>query len=167
MSDIPATPKPLGRKTRILLAVSLALNLAIVGVMAGGMLRGRLHGGSMQMGQDLGFGVIAEALRPEDRRALRQALIAHAPDLRDAQQNKLKDAANLLATLRSVPFDPQSLNAALVTQQDRLAAQLSIGRDVLASYLGSLSDEERLAFAERLEKGLRKKGGHENDKPKD
>ena len=78
-----AVVKAPGRAVRIALAVSVALNLAVVGVVAGAALK---HGGSgHEMERDSGFGPFSEALSREDRRALRGQILQRAPELRSVR----------------------------------------------------------------------------------
>jgi uncharacterized membrane protein len=159
------TPKSTTRRgIKIVLALSLAVNLAIAGVIFGGMMKGGFRGHGAEMGRDLGFGVFAQALRPEDRKALRRALIARAPELRDAAMNAQQDVQALLVALRNVPFDPVQMQTAMDAQQERLSTQLLIGKEVLVAYLAALNDQERSLFAQRLAAELDAPRGGGKDK---
>ena len=84
-SPPPAAPAPTGASVRglkIALAVSVALNLAVAGVVVGAWMK---DGPSRGMPRDLSFGPFSEALGPEDRRALRKALAERAPGFREAR----------------------------------------------------------------------------------
>lgn len=146
------SPAPSRRGLKIALAVSVALNLAVLGVVAGAVLRG----GPMrdQMVRDLGFGPFAEALTDTDRVALRRAFMQHSPGLRDLRETMRQDMANVLAALRAAPFDPAALQSALAAQEERLTGQLRLGQELLADRIGAMTEAERLAFADRLEMSL-------------
>lgn len=169
MSDLTPSPaaaaKP-SRKLRIALAVSLALNLAVIGMVAGAMLR-EGHDFRRSMPRDLGFGPFAEALRPEDRKALRDGLIARAPEIRDARRQMRADTQALLGVLRADPFDPAGLHGLMEAQHNRLSTQLKLGQELLEDFLAAMPPEERRAFVERLEAGLRHGGGADGGKTKD
>jgi uncharacterized membrane protein len=138
-----------GRRVKIALALSLALNLVIAGVVGGAMLRdGPPKGG----GRDFGLGPLSEALSREDRKALRQAFVERHPDIRGERREMQADFAALVVALRADPFDPAALDAALGAIAARNQALLDTGRDLVAERLKAMSQEERAAFAERLEK---------------
>jgi uncharacterized membrane protein len=151
----PAQPTPVQQRTRgwikILLAVSLALNLAVAGMAIGAFLR---NGGPPQGRDDMGLGPLADALAPADRRALRKAFIDHFPDLRKGREALRADFDALLAALRAEPFDPVALDAALTVIATRNTERLDSGRDIIADYLKTMPDAARAAFADRLEKAL-------------
>lgn len=152
----PAVPKKPGKGMRILLAVSLGLNLAVAGFVIGDIAQGGLHGGRDQMVRDLGFGPYSEALSPEERRDLRKNLFERAPEIRDARKQARQDIAGFLEVLRATPFDPAALEGAMGAQQARLSRQLALGQEALRDLLVKMTDAQRLDFANRLERGLRR-----------
>ena len=118
MSETAVVKAP-GRAVRIALAVSVALNLAVIGVVAGAALK---HGGSgHEMERDIGFGPFSEALSREDRRALRGQILQRAPELRSVRKDMQADTQSLLAVLRAEPFDAAGLAAVMETQRARMA----------------------------------------------
>lgn len=149
----PVRPTRSGRGLRWALGISLALNLAVVGMVAGAMLR---DGPGMRgaMVRDLGFGPFTEALSREDRRALRQALFERAPEIRQARQQRQEDLQALVAILRAEPFDAAALAAAMAEQEARMVGQLRLGQTVLQERIAAMTPEARRGFAERLEDGL-------------
>lgn len=148
------TVKP-GRSMRIALAVSVALNLAVVGVIVGAAFQkdGGPGGGNVR---DLGFGPYTEALSREDRAALRSAFLAKNPDLRAARDSMRDDINEVLAALRADPFEPSRLQAALGAQTERMSGQLVTGQQLMSDFFVQMSTEARLGFADRLEAGLRR-----------
>lgn len=151
-TETPKVPKAAtaSRAMRLLLAVSLAANLAIVGFVVGHALDGGGPDGRRGMPGDMAFGPFTEALGDHDRRALRDALFARAPDMRDARQRMSQDLAGLVAALRAEPFDPAALDAALAAQSHRMAANLDMAQGVLRDFLVAMTPEARIAFAARL-----------------
>lgn len=151
----PTEPKGGSRGIRIALAISVALNLAVAGLAVGAWLK---EGPPRdRMARDLSFGPFSEALSQEDRRALRKAFLDRAPGFREARAAAREEFAALLAALRTSPFDPAALEAALEAVETRMASRLDLGRDLIAARLMQMSDAERSAFADRLEKGLRRR----------
>jgi uncharacterized membrane protein len=151
----PPAPEAGGsRWIKIALAVSLALNLAVAGLAAGAWLREGRDGG---MSRDMSFGPFTEALNDADRRELRRALGDRAPGFREARREMRADLEQLLATLRAVPFDPAAAEAALATIATRASDRLDLGRELMAGRILAMSDAERQAFADRLERGLKRR----------
>ena len=160
----PATP---GRGLKIALAVSVALNLAVVGLV-GGMI---LHGGPGMRGdmmvRDMGFGPFDGALLPEDRDALRKQIQGRFGDIRAARQQMQADGVAILAAMRAEPFDPAALSAALDAQAEHLGARLEFGSTMIRDYLLALPDQARREFADRLEQRMRNGRDGERDKDGD
>lgn len=155
----PDTPPPAavsssGRGLKIALAVSIALNLAVAGVIAGAWLR---EGPGKGMPRDLSFGPFSEALSGEDRRALRKALIDRAPAFRETRAEAQAEFMALLAALRATPFDPAAVQTALSAIEARNAGRLELGRSLIEARITQMSEADRLAFADRLENGLRRR----------
>ena len=148
-APVAATPKAL----RWVLVASLALNFAVGGVMLGNVLRGGPGGRDMM--RDMGFGPYDAALRPQDRDTLRAALRHKSSDLKATRAIAGADLLGVVTSLRATPFDPAALGAAMTAQQDHLAARMQFGTDAMRDFLISLSPQERLAFADRLEERLR------------
>lgn len=161
-TSLPKPAKP-SRGLRIALAVSVALNLAVVGVVAGAMLRDG-HGGRAAMVRDLGFGPFAEALRFEDRMALRDALFARAPDIRESRRQMRADMQALLDLLRANDLDGDQLRSLMDSQHNRMTGQLKLGQELLQDFLIAMPTAERHAFADRLEAGMRHHGDKDEDR---
>lgn len=149
-----AAGKPRGnRRLKIALALSLAFNLCIIGVICGVMLRD----GPPRGGRDFGLGPLSEALSHEDRRALRKAFVARHPDIRDAKRQMRAEFDAVVAALRADPFDPAALDGALAAIAARNQSLLDTGRELVAERLKAMTAEERAAFADRLEKRVGQK----------
>lgn len=150
----PTAPRAPGRGLRIALAVSVALNLAVVGVVAGALWRMDGDGRPPSAVRDLGFGPFAGALTDEDRRELRRAFLGRAPDLRETRTAMRQDMAAVLAALRADPFSTDGLRAALDRATARTVDRLALGQDLIFDRISAMSPEARRAFADRLEQGL-------------
>lgn len=146
----PSSP----RWMRITLGLSLALNLAVLGVVGGALLRDHDRGPRPAQVRDLGFGPFSDALSPEDSKALREAFLAVGPDFRAARRDMRNDLAQVLATLRADPFEPDAFRTVLERQSTRGAEMLELGQTLLAERVALMSAEARRAFADRLEASL-------------
>lgn len=157
--------QPIRRSLRWLLIGSLALNLLVLGVAAGALIRGPGgFGGSHRV--DLQLGRIVAALAPEDRQAIRTYLRDHA-ELRDHQPRRNRDAMlrDMLAVLRADSFAPEMLQDVLRVQRDRGMAVQSAAQDALIARIALMSPQQRSAFADRLEAeiGGRQDAGGDGD----
>ena len=149
MTDLPAKPAT-GRGVRIALAISVALNLAVVGIVGGALLRPDGPRGYASP-RDLGFGVFTAALTPENRADLRRRLIRAAPEMIGERRGMRQDMQAILTALRADPFDAARLDTALQAQLARLQSRLDVGQNLLRDFLVALPAADRLAFADRLE----------------
>lgn len=145
------------RFTRILLVTSLALNLAVVGLVGGIALKGWRDGPRLSSVRELGFGFFTSALEEEDRRALRQAFLAQAPDMRAARQAMGQDLVGLLEVIRADSFDPTAFEAVLARGAVRADERRELGVRLIADHLTGMSEQARAAFADRLEEGARRR----------
>jgi len=140
---------------KVALAVSLTLNLLVVGFLAGTVAR---HGGAGP-GTAPALNAFGRpymvALSKEDRQSLRQLLRAGGA-LPDRRQRR--DAgAEVLAQLRAQPFDIAALEEAVRQQAD---ISLSVQRRVQAAWLQTVSemtDAQRQTYADDVEELLRRR----------
>lgn len=149
-----------GRGLRIALAVSLALNLLFVGIVAGAILKGGMPH-RIESARDLGFGPFSMALTPADRAALRQNFLSRGKDMREMRG----DAEALLIVLRAEPFDAAALRAQMARAVGRINERVALGQELLADHLAQMSPDERRAFADRFEQSLRKGRDHHFGQP--
>lgn len=162
-----ATPGPgsgAPRWMKLLLGLSLAANLAVAGIVAGAILKDGPPRRDM-MARDLGFGAFSEALSPDDRAALKRAFAERAPEFRDRWREIRVETRAFLDMLRAEPFDPAGLKALMDSQHARATERFELGRGLLYDRIVAMSAPERAAFADRLEKGLKrghKEGGHKD-----
>ena len=152
----PVHPRrDVSRLLRIALFVSLALNFAVLGLVAGQVWsgrdegRGRDGGGAMSMG----LGPVASALDPEERRSL-------GADLRrlsgDARGGRRQNAQALLAALRQEPFDPEAMLSVMRAQRARDQQMQDAAQEIFVARLAAMTPERRAAFAARLSEDLRR-----------
>lgn len=154
----------MGRELRIALAVSLALNLLFVGIVAGAILKGGMPH-RIESARDLGFGPFSTALTPADRAALRQNFLSRGKDMREMRGEMRGDAEALLIVLRAEPFDAAALRAQMARAVGRINERVALGQELLADHLAQMSPDERRAFADRFEQSLRKGRDHHFGQP--
>lgn len=153
----PVPPSPAAKSTRglrIALGLSVALNLLVLGIVAGAVLR---DGGPRdRMVRDLDFGPFTEALSATDRDALREEFVARMPALRDTRRAIREDFNALLAVLRADPYDAEAARQVLQAHRDRMEERIDLGQDLMLQRLAAMTPEARANFADRLERRLRR-----------
>jgi len=157
MDDAPQTGL---RRTplwiKILLAVSLALNLAVIGLLAGSALRG---GPMMMAGRTpaMGYAMPYVLALPHDMRrdvfgAVRQD--KSYPDRRARRE----EYRRMITALRATPFDTAAVKAVLARQAEGASRVQSAAQAAWLDAVASLSDEERMAYTKRMEDALERRG---------
>jgi len=133
---------------KILFGISLTLNLLVVGAVGGVMIRmdkgpmiNHIAPGTLYM----------RALDFQDRRTLRQKI------LQNKDVNKLDKAGSKVSLrsavgiLRSQPFDRSTFENLLDKQKQYTNSTQSSARTTLITHIENMTEEERLAYAQRLE----------------
>lgn len=151
-----ALTKPPIRWGRAVLFVSLALNLAVLGIVGGAFLGRFGHEREGIAARDVGFGLFSEVLAEKDRKDLRRAYIEARPDIRADRKQMRQDLHTILATLRAEPFDADAMGAALKTGASRIAERHAAGQGVLLDFLAKMPAADRAALADRLEARLKR-----------
>ncbi|WP_299678991.1 periplasmic heavy metal sensor [uncultured Roseobacter sp.] len=156
MQETNPSRRPMSRRIKILLGVSLALNLAVVGLIGGAVLR---HGDGKGMGpRSTGFGAYGlpymMALPREDRRQIGRVIRSGAdlPD-RSARRALYRD---VLSALRATPFDAGVLAAAAARQAETTIAVQKTAQAAWLDVVAGMSDAERSAYADAVEDVLRR-----------
>lgn len=151
----PLTPqKPPLRWGRLVLFVSLALNLAVVGVVGGSMLGRKGHDRKDFVARDVGFGLFNEAFTEDDRKELRRAYSKANPNIRAERDQMRNDLQTILTALRAEPFDVAVLRAALDAGAARIEVRQAQGQALVLDHLTMMSEDERAEVANRLENAL-------------
>jgi len=153
-----STPKKPFRWSRVVLVVSLALNLAVIGTVAGALLRwdaGVDRARAMQV-RDFGFGPFVGALETKDRRDVGRMFIRSAGDPREARAEVKAMFAQMIATLKAEPFDRQAFETLLLQQQQKFSSRQEIGAQIVVDQIAQMSAPDRAAYATRLEDMLKK-----------
>ncbi|MBR2655484.1 MAG: periplasmic heavy metal sensor [Loktanella sp.] len=152
MADpIETTARP-SRLWRIVLVVSLALNLAVVGVVGGALVSGRFKDGPPSR-IDFGLGPVARAMSPDDRREIGRAL---RQDRSLRSHDFSGQMAAMTAALRADPYQPAALEALLEDHATRLSQVQSRARLAVLDRIAAMSLDDRNSFADRLDAELQR-----------
>ena len=146
----PASQSTAPRWMRVLLVLSLALNLLVAGLVVGDAFVGGGPGRGPRPAE-MTLGPLARALDEDDRRAILRSLRGH-PDIealgRDRRDQGIED---IVAAFRAEPFDPEQARAALSVQAEQVGRVQAAAQQALVDRLAAMETEARRAFADRLE----------------
>lgn len=176
-SGMPTAKPRAGRFhwSRVVLALSLALNLAIVGLIAGAFIgKDRSAPPRAYASRDVGFAPFLSALNRDEQRDLGRELRRTAPSRAEARNARQEGFERILEALRADPYDPEMLEAAITSHREDLANRQQIGQDTLVARLHNMSPSVRQAYADRLDRILtrparpdRHRDGPRHERPRD
>lgn len=166
MSDKLTQPGPSGdatkkkgiRWSRIVLVGSLALNIAVLGIVGGALLRwdaGMDRAKALQA-RDFGFGPFVGAFDTQERRALGRAFSRSAGDPKVARSQVREMFETMVTTLKTEPFDAEAFETLLLRQQKNFSDRQEIGARLVVDQIEAMSAEERMAYADRLVEALKR-----------
>lgn len=147
MSENQPTKSPTRLWLRVLLGLSLALNLLVVGLVGGAMIRFGGPDGMRAPPRSVGAVMFRELSR-EDRRALWR----HSNG--DHRARHKEDAQAVNAAMRAIPFETSALEALLRGQAEQRLAFRNTVQQAWLTRVAAMSDAEREAYADRLEHAL-------------
>jgi len=149
--------KPKTRRNwgRVVLVISLGLNLLIVGLVAGAMLGGPRDRDRNPVLRDLGFGPFYEALPRAEKREIGNALRREAGTFRKNRAAMRTAFENFLTALRAEPFDPAAAARIIEDQSGTVGARQALARRLLLERIGAMSPAARAEYADTLGRALR------------
>ncbi|MEQ9695794.1 periplasmic heavy metal sensor [Shimia sp. SDUM112013] len=163
MSDKSGAEKRKGRGRRILLILSLGLNILVLCVVVGAFIGFHRHGGDRHHAATYGPGAVyIRALEFDDKRALGKEI---RRSYREAGAGRAEDHAlltRLVAAVRADPFDPESLRAVRQDLDARTAGRRAAAFETWLAFVAEMPPEERSAYADRMQAIMDK--GPERDK---
>lgn len=147
-------PRPMSRWLRLLLVVSLAFNLLVLGLIGGWAMKWGKHGPHHKSRIEQLGGPMTRALDPDDRRTIgmqmREAYRAEGGG-REARHATM---AALIGELRKDVFDRDAAEALMAEQRGYLTERLAMGQKLLLDHLATMDQPARAAYADRLQEGL-------------
>ena len=139
------------------LFLSLALNLLIVGIVAGWLAS---PGGPRRADFGTARGLVGEqilrALPGDQRRALMRDVLREAPRIRESREDLRARFQAFLTALRTEPYDPSAVSALLLEQRGVALSRQDIGEKLLLKRLQEMSPEQRKDYADSLEHSFRR-----------
>jgi len=160
--ETPIQAKASCRWTRALLFISLAGNLAIVGLVGSAVFHARAPGGSERGAmRDPGAALFLSALEPADRRAMIARLRDEGRGPKASRREAHEQFTTLLTALRASPFNAEIALNVLDAQAKSAEARRALGQQFFVDRITSMSDADRAAFADRLEQVISRRGGRD------
>lgn len=152
--DTQTTPRRCPLWIKIVLALSLALNLAIAGLVAGFALRGAPMAGRTPA---VGYAMPYVLALPRDLRRDVFGAVRNNPDLPDrrARRGAYRD---MIRALETTPFDLRAVEAVLSRQAAGVTQVQAVAQRAWLDAVARLSDAERLAYTQRMEEALDRGG---------
>jgi uncharacterized membrane protein len=162
-NDTAARPGGSSFKLRLALMVSLALNVLIIGAVAGAMLVSRHHGWHGHGFKGAGLAGFARTLPPDRGDAIREKLksnrAALAPLYKEEQE--ARDAAR--SVLMTEPFDVEKFKAALERAVDADVKEKRARMELFAETAASMTPEERRQLHNWFEERRKRFRRHHDD----
>ncbi len=159
MARTPGTPATDRRWVRIALVVSLALNLLVVGLVAGAILGGPRDRDRNPALRDLGFGPFVAALPRADRREMGRAIAREAGAFRENRAEMRAMFEAFLTALRAEPYDPDAVQRIVSGQQAKVSERQDLGRRLLLERIEAMDSAGRAGYADALDAALRRGSG--------
>lgn len=148
-NDMQPKPPRMRLWLRILLGVSLALNLMVIGLAVGAALRFGGPDGMRPPPPERSIGALLfRELPGKVRRDLRKQMELSPADRRLRER---EDVAQIGRALREVPFDPDPVIALLDERSKAQTDWVIAVQDAWLDRVNGMSDAERAAYADRLE----------------
>lgn len=142
---------------RIVMGLSLAINLLFIGLIGGAFLRGQ---DSQPRGFDLQLGPLTDALSREDRRKIGQQIRRDVMRSGQSRRDRRVAFEELVSAVEAEPFDPQRLIAVIEEQQDASHDLRQTALTSFVTHLSQMTAQERKDFAQRLREGVQRfRGG--------
>ncbi len=141
------------RWPRIVLVVSLGLNLLVIGAGAGAFFMAPRPGGHIGARDfaPLGLRSYVRALDDENRETLREDIKARRGEIQFGRRLIRGHHKALATALRTTPFDVDAVRAVLAQQQAAVVGNIELGQDLLMKRITAMSPAARADFADKLE----------------
>ena len=156
MTEPIPTPAEPRNWSKIVLVGSLALNLLIIGAVAGSFLGGPPDRDRNPVLRELGFAPFIHAMSRPDQKALLDQVKGKVGSFRDNRAAIKADFQAVLQVLRAETFDPAALEAAVSRQRSRIGKRQADVQELLLRQIAEMTAQDRAAYAERLEEALRR-----------
>ncbi|MEO0391370.1 MAG: periplasmic heavy metal sensor [Pseudomonadota bacterium] len=138
---------------KVALVVSLAVNLLIIGAIAGAVLRGTGPAARGTVNFALPY---AQALEPETRRAMMRSVMQSEAGRAIRPRARRQGYADVVALLRADPFDAAALEAAVASQAQAFWTVQGQAQAQWLEIVAGMTAGERAVYAAAVEERLRR-----------
>ncbi len=143
---------------KIVLALSLALNLAIIGLVSGFVLRG---GPPVARGPAVGYAMpYVLALPRELRRDVFRA-VRRDPTLPDRSARRAA-YREMIAALEATPFDRSAVQSVLDRQADGALRVQTAAQSAWLDAVSNMSEQDRAAYTLNMQEALERRDGRQS-----
>jgi uncharacterized membrane protein len=143
------------RPVKIALAVSLAVNVFVIGAVVGAIYMHMHAGGPSRMGNPLLRA--SEALRPDDRTAFRQMLRAQIPLVRPIQTDAREARREAMTALEAASFDRAAVGALIARARADDEKTREVLEDAVLDFVAKLPADERAAMVDAMRRDAAKR----------
>lgn len=143
------------RLWKVIFVLSLALNVAIVGVVIGTTWRFQDKPPRPTVRVPESSSIYLRALDNTHRRELGRKLRRADGTLKETRAEIAQGFGQAIAVLRADPFDSDAFAKVMQGHSNRAEMRMKEARSILLNHLIALSAAERAAYADRLEQALR------------
>ncbi|MEL7013055.1 MAG: periplasmic heavy metal sensor [Pseudomonadota bacterium] len=161
MSSDP-NPAPKGTRLwlRIVLVVSLGLNLLVAGAIAGIVIKGgpMQHAGPPSKIANETIGPFTRALSPRDRISILRQVHQQGEFEGWSRATHRQAMEEMIALLETTPFDADAFADKFGSMVTGLQTRLDLASGAFVIRLQAMSDEDRIAYAARVRDAMEKKG---------
>ncbi len=133
---------------KIVLAVSIALNLAVAGIVGGAMLRDH----NPQAPSAEGVSILARAMPFKFQTQLRGAMRDRRAEFRADREAMRTLRANLIEALQAEPFEISAVETVLSNQRALTANLVVAGHSEVIAQIAAMDREDRARYVENLQK---------------
>ncbi|SPF78084.1 periplasmic heavy metal sensor [Pseudoprimorskyibacter insulae] len=152
----------MGWPLRLVLISSLALNLAVIGLVVGFAAVGR-NGAHLPPPPRDAAAPYTKSLDMGQKRDLWKRMQREFEGERPRRTALVGEYREAVEMLRSSPFDPAAFQELMLRQSTRANNRLVAGQRALAEHIAQMSDADRRAYADRLEAELKSFGKRRPD----
>lgn len=149
------------RWVKLLLIASLAINVTVVGIMAGAAMREPVARADRMSLPIEGFRRVHRAMPDAEQAALRADLIAQRSNLRAARQQARALHEDFLAALIAQPYSEAAVREVFAAHRSNRDGVADLATEALLKRIAAMSPEARVDFAEKLRMS-RRRGGRQN-----
>lgn len=154
MSDQTPQPRaPMRRSLRVVLFASLAVNLIVLGLVAGAVFGNKRGGDKPPRDADF-VGAYTRALPNEDRRAIGRAIRDYHRNSGITRESARNEFQQMLLLIRTTPFDAEAMKARLSVQAQSAFDRREAAQALWLERVTAMTDAERQDYADQIEAQL-------------